>query len=198
MDALQIEDFTQIRFAIWFEPISGKKNMRKMEKWQNGRRGQGLPFILSSFSYHSMLLLSSLIHIIVERLKPHIHVHALCLTMADISKERMEDELERVRKELDEMTKMKNQQELMANQASALTKSLMTQVEQLQKELKEAQDERDKVKDDAQRLGGMRQMIESQFQEVAEHCQLLLDEKNRLEEENKELKLKVEESANIK
>ena len=30
MDAvLQVENFTQIRFAVWFEPISGKKNMRR-------------------------------------------------------------------------------------------------------------------------------------------------------------------------
>ena len=86
------------------------------------------------------------------------------------------------------MTKSKTQQETIASQSSALTKSLMTQVDQLQEQLKEAQDERDKAKADAERLGGMRKMIENQFAEMAEHCQLLMDERNRLQEENDKLK----------
>jgi hypothetical protein len=107
--------------------------------------------------------------------------------MENSSNEALKRDVSRLEEELEAMTASKHQQEVIAGQSSALTKSLMTQVEQLQEQLKEAQADRDKAKDDAVRLGGMRQMIEGQFAEVAEHCQLLIDEKNRLTEENERL-----------
>lgn len=107
--------------------------------------------------------------------------------MTDLSKETLSQEVSRLEGELASMTASKNQQEIIASQSSALAMTLMTQVEQLQTQLKEAELDRDKAKDDAKRLGGMREMIEGQFAEVAEHCQLLIDERNRLQEENERL-----------
>lgn len=107
--------------------------------------------------------------------------------MADLRNEALAQEVTRLEGELASMTANKNQQETIASQSSALAKSLMTQVEQLQAQLKEAEADRDKAKHDAQRLGGMRQAIEGQFTEMAEHCQLLIDERNRLQEENERL-----------
>lgn len=108
--------------------------------------------------------------------------------MAEVSSEFLKDEVSRLERELESMTAAKNQQETIATQSTALTRSLMTQIDQLQEQLKEAQSDRDKAKADAERLGGMRTMIESQFSEMAEHCQLLIDEKNRLQEENEQLR----------
>lgn len=107
--------------------------------------------------------------------------------MTELSNEALMQKVTRLEGALESMTASKNQQEMIASQSSALTKSLMTQVEQLQVQLKEAEIDRDRAKDDATRLGGMRNMIEGQFAEVAEHCQLLIDEKNRLQKENERL-----------
>jgi chromosome segregation ATPase len=103
----------------------------------------------------------------------------------------LKHEVSRLEKELEAMTAVKIQQETLASQSGGLVVSLMSQVESLKEQLKEAQTDRDyiatKAKDDAERLGGMRQMIEGRFTELAEHCQLLIDERNRLQEENERL-----------
>lgn len=118
-----------------------------------------------------------------------VRFRLVSLTMDDMSSdnESLRNKVACLEGELEAMTTGRNQQELIATQSSSLTKSLMIQVEQLQEQLKEAQTDRDKARDDVKRLAQMRQMIEGQFSEVAEQCQLLIDEKNRLQEENERL-----------